>query len=539
MRKDRSGSVFGAAVVIVVMAVIVGIGWFLDAVGGYNPLAATLNALHAAVAGFAPWKLFWLFAIAGVPLAVMSALKSEDHNSSAGTWFGVGAFVVLAAGVGLSISPVNRWGHDVTHRQVNQVLEVVEGRAPEFEVRNPFKVAYRDLTESIGDSSGFEVPRDNVWRFEVDGEARTCGLKLPVSHQWKRPVAGVACVDDNGKVAEASFSGDVPSWHATFGHLRLAGAVNDAFPRGRFVISDVYGFIDAEGPHMVVPVTTMRGGLGWHEGWAGALVFDADGTSRKVTDPAEVPGPVVGESTADRVLNALNHRGGFIASKQAETGYDLGEGENVTHLYLERADGSGERLVTLLTPRGTSETVTAVLEIDPHTIVDGWPAATLYRLPTRTEGGKSRASVAEVIDLVRQRYGTAMQLAQSKLELMEATPADHDELVITVGSDRQVFARASVDMMTRETCVYTPGGVEVQCDPGGAAPLPLGSLRGLFSGSEVPSTIDGEGAKGDVPGRAAVPTDLSELTDVELTELLRQLADELDARRSDAVPVAG
>ena len=57
----------------------------------------------------------------------------------------------------------------------------------------------------------------------------------------------------------------------------------------------------------------------------------------------------VGESIADDILADLSHRDVFMDSKRASTAYDLGDGANVSNFLLERADGSGERLVTMLT----------------------------------------------------------------------------------------------------------------------------------------------------------------------------------------------
>lgn len=523
----------GRASVIVVAVVaaavlLAGFGWLLDGVLGHNPVATIENFGHRVLAAAYPWRLFWISAgVALIPAAFSLRSSSAQHA----VWVGV-AVLTMLAGFVLSISTVNRWGHDVAHDQINRVLTVEDDAiSPSYETRDPYALALARLRRSVGDASGFEVPDSNVWRFEVDGEPLTCGVKVPNRNTWKSPVRGVVCVDDTGRVREADFEGKVPSWEVSFGHLRLAQAVNDHFPRGGYTQSDVYGYIDADGPHMVVPVTRMMGGLRWHTGWVGALVFDKDGTARKVTDPSELPGPAIGESVADQVLNALSHRAGFMDSKRAHTAYDLGDGANVRHFLLERADGEGERLVTLLTPLGNSETVTAILEIDPHTVVNGWPKATLYRLDTRTDDGMSRASVDEVIDLVRQRYGTAMQLGQAQQHIMEATPSLPDELIVTVGSNQRVFARVSVNMMTRASCVYTPAGEEVRCDGPDSAPLAFGSLRELFN--------NGDTAVGPETGTAAGETGneaLSSLSDAELNDLLRQIADELDARRQATQP---
>lgn len=547
---------------VVVATAVFGVFAVVSDALGFNPVAATINALHTIAAWFAPWKLLVIAAlVAAVPAAFgwreQNRIDAANRRPSRSHSYGYGdrkevedenaptgnsnfrsacfaiAGVLVLAGFVMSVRSVNRWGHDVSHNQINQVLTVEENAAtPTYETRDPYDLAIARLNRSVGDSSGYKVPEDNVWRFEVDGEPQTCGLKLSTRNAFHRPmgVFGVVCVSDSNKVVDQEFDKDVPSWEVAFGSKRLTAHVNDAFPRGRFVETDVYGYIDETGPHMVVPVTRMTGGLGFHEGWVGALVFDADGTSRKVTDPAELPGPAIGESVADYVLNALSHRGRFMQSKLAQVAYDLGEGQNVKHFLLERTEGAGERLVTLLTPMGTSETVSAVLEIDPHTVVDGWPTATLYRLDTRNEDGTSRASVAEVVDLVKQRYGTAMQLGESQHGVMEATPADADELVVTVGSNQRVFARVSVDMMTRATCVYAPNGEEVQCDSPDSAPLALGQLSGLFnSGTTAEAPPKGTADGGST--EKSVPPDISNLSDAELTDLLRQVASELDKRR--------
>lgn len=529
-RRRRGPNVGSVAVsALVTVAVVALIGFALDTFGGFNPLASTLNLGHLLWGLLAPWK--FVLIVAGVSVPVL-ALTAGSRNPKS---FDIAMTVVvllLIIATGLSIRTVNRWGHDVAHDQITGVLTVSDDDAPTYETRDPYELATARLQRSVGDSSGYEVPADNVWRFEVDGTAQTCGLKAPNANAWKRPMGGVVCVDDTGRVTEAAFDGQVPSWLVAFGHLRLADKVNDVFPRGRFEVADVYGYIDADGPHMVVPTTRMMGGGGWYTGWVGAVVFDVDGTARAVTDPSTIPGPVVGESVADEVLDALAHRAGFMDSRRNQTRFDLGDGANVRHFLLERGDGDGERLVTLLTPRGSSETVSAILEIDPHTIVDGWPTATLYTLDTRSDDGTSRASVREVLDLVGQRYGTAMMLGEAQQRVMEATPGDPDVLMVTVGSNQRVFARVSVNMMTRESCVFAPDGTEIRCSSGTSAPLAFGSLPGLFNNDD--------GATSDAavsPGDAELPVgELSELSDDELFALLREVTDELDARRVPLQP---
>lgn len=504
---------------LVGIAVIAIVGGVLD-FAGYNPGAAAMNAGHILVAGFAPiWPLVAAMIVVG---ACMAAFPAAENSPVAI----IGIVVVLVVATGVSVRTANRYGHDVAHAQINRVLTVSEDSPPEYEVRDPYAVATTRLSRSVGDEAGFDVT--NVWRFDVDGTPKTCGIKVPNANEWRRPLGGVVCVTDDGVVENEAFEGQVPSWTAAFGENRLAGRVNDLFPRGRFVISDIYGYVDGDGPHIVVPVTRIMGGMRWHEGWVGAAVWDTDGTARKVTDPAEVPGPVAGESLSDQVLDALNHRNGFMDSKRRQTGYDLGEGDNVRHHLLDRADGSGERLVTLLTPRGSSNTVTAVLEVNPRDIVNGWPTATLYQLEDRNENGSSRASVAEATDLVRQRYGTAMQMSESGLRVMEASPSTHNDLVVAVGSDQRVFARVTVDMMSRETCVFTPDGEQVRCDSQDAQPLALGSLRRLFTEDTDTSTDDSP--EPNPGGQPASNMDISSMSDDELTDLLRQVADELDAR---------
>lgn len=523
----------------IVVAVLVGIGVLFDTVLGFNMGAATMNGFKIVAAGFAPWKTFWIAALAaaavfGIGVAI-EAKNTDSDSKMASSVTTVLAVVLLIGGFVMSISTVNRWGHDISHDQITKVLDVEDGIAPTYEIRDPYGLAVKRLERSLGNNSGYEVPSDNVWRFEVDGEPQTCGLKVSIKHSNKSPIRGVVCVSDTNKVTKANFDGKVPSWKVAVGHLRLAKVVNDEFPRGRYNSGDIYGYIDADGAHMVVPVTAMSEGLGYHEKWVGALVFGPDGKAVKVTDPAKVPGPVVGESTADRVLNALGNREGFMDWKRNRTKYDLSEGRNVKHFLLERADGSGQRLVTLLTPNGTSETVSAILEIDPNTIVDGWPKATLYKLDSETESGESRASVGESVDLVRQRYGAAMQLAESRNEILEATPGDTDELVVTVGTNQSVFARATVNMMTRETCVFTKAGDKVRCDDRDAAPLPIDGLRGLFSSNNETSD-PAKGNDSETGGSTTNVEDLSNLSDAELNGLLRDIADELDARSAAAAP---
>lgn len=516
----------------VVVGIVFGFGAFVDSVLGYNPMAWAQNSWQVICGGFAPWGRFWLGVLIAVAVVTASyGLAQRSYNSGAISGLAwLVAVLIVITGFGTSITVVNRRGHDITHDQINKVLNVQENvSSPGYELRDPYDLAYTRLQRSVGDASGYEVPRENVWRFEVDGVNQTCGVRVPNARADRRPVGGIVCVDDAGSVQSKSFTGKVPSWLVTFGEYRLQRVVNDAAPRAKYISSDIYGYIQDGKPYMVVPVTRMQGGSAYHTGLVGDLVFAEDGSYKLERDFSKIPGPAVGESVSNLVLDALNHRGGFMASKRSQFAYDLGgDGANVSQYLLRRSDDRSEKLVTLLTPRGSSETVTAVLEIDPHKVIGGWPAATLYRLNTVNDQGASRASVAEVKDLVNQRYSTAMQLGNSGTGVMEATPADPERLVLTVGSNQRVFARVKVNMLTRETCVFTPAQVQVRCESAQAAPLALGSLPQLFSTEGSP--------KSQAPSGTTAPAadqDLSGLDDAQLADLLRKLSEEY-ARRAVA-----
>ncbi len=500
----------------VILAVLVGASSLL----GYSP-AATVARTGQMLAGSAS---VWLLVV--VLLAAFGFAWLWDINTRTG-WV-IASIIVGALLVGTVItvpSESNRRKHDVAHAQVTKVVTQVNASAPAYEPREPFALLVKRLERSIGDQAGVSLPETNIWRFEVDGVAQTCGLTVAAKKAWTAPVRGVICVSDAGKVTKADFEGtQVPSWLVAVGDLRLQKAVNKAFFGGRYTSADVYGYITKEGPHMVVPVTTRQGGTRYHEGWAGALVFGPNGKVTKVTDPSKVPGPVTGASMADEVLDHLGNRGRFMEMKRNLKSFDLGSGgKNDSQFLLTRSDGKGERLVTLLTPKGSSQTVSAILEINPHKVIDGWPEARLYTLRTQTEDGQSRSSVEEAVALVRSRYGAAMQLAEARNSIAEATPYGRDELIVTVGSDQRVFARVKVNMMTRTSCVYTAEMVEVRCDKADAAPLPISGLAGLFGGATSEENPEADPT-------AVVPAELSAMTEGQLAELLSQIAEELQAR---------
>jgi hypothetical protein len=541
-----------ARLVLIAVAVVGLLLWTLDVLG-WNPVAAmwngtvrtlgTLSVFGVAFLVFVVWAhlatISWFNAREDKRQArhIISRAQSDDAAPSptrrrglvaAGLW--ILSVVFLAC---LIFSWVVR-GHNIRHQAVNQVLTVKQDRSPEYLPRPPFGQSESLLKRDLGEVPGRAL--DYVWRFSVDeGEGsvtKTCGLLTYTRNSFWRPAAGVACRTDAGRVEVINFEGSVPTPGAGFvNRHRLADEVNDLIHGAITVDNDVYAYIQDGKPFMVSPVRKITGFPDWRHAWAATIVWDTDGrpTVHRSLD-GSIPGPAVGVSNADDVLRAVNNRGSWRQSFLAETSYDTAsEGANVRHYLLERSDGSGEHLVTMLTPRGSSETTVAILEVSLDEIgTGGWPAATLYQLPSASETGRARASNAEVIATIRNLYGPALQLADSGNQLLELTPLDGDVVNVTVGTNLVTLARVEFNQVTRESCIFTTTGRQVRCYAADTAQLSRTALPELFTDDRRSSDPDANPSD----GVGATDRPLSELSNAELADLLRQVADELNRREA-------
>lgn len=481
--------------VLAVVGVIVGAFGLLSNAMGWHPVQG-LAVLWQQTSHF--WWLVLKVAGPAVLLGIV-AMMAYDSDSKVGNVIAPLCSVLAVVSVVLTLIPTiraeNRRYHDIRHDAVVKVLKVEEADAPAYEPRTPYVLAERQLVRRLGNERGVEL--DGIWAFEVDGVQKVCGVLYPTRASYKRPVSGVACYNpQNGTMEKARFEGSVPSPKAMGAKYRLQHTVANTVKHAEYKSSDIYGYIKDGKPFMVVPMRVRTDGSTFTTVWAGALVFDSSGAAKhvkKVTD--EVPGPIAGESMADEVLSAINSRGGFLDERRDRTTYDLaGEGANVRHFLLQRADGSGERLVTMLTPKKaiggqTSDSNVAVLEIDARNIsYKQWPKAVLYELP-EIENQAARASIVEATDIVRSRYGATLQLANTQQNFVEPTLVGVNTLRITIAGAQEVTAFVEVNIADRSSCLYRANGEKVRCDQNGEGGiLGNGNQNEGDTSSETPAT---------------------------------------------------
>jgi hypothetical protein len=541
---------------ITVVLVFIG-GLALDA-AGWNPVAGAVNGFRYTIAIVGPAGVILVGAL--VLATILGAevwsydgtygrrrrswLNDDEAKKARRVQIGAGLAVAVAvlAFAGSIFDGVTRT-HRVRHRAINTVLTVEKAQTPAYSARPAFPQSSAMLIRDLGEIPGQRV--GEVWRFRVqEGDeqvAKTCALLTYTRQQWRRPAAGVACRTDDGLVERVMFTGRVPVPATSLVTTdRLADRVNGILPFHVVDHADVYAYVARGEAFMVVPTRRIVGQFPYRHGWGGTVVFDGNGGHQvHRTLDGSVPGPAFGISNANEVLRALNNRGGFWAAQQAEFSYDLTENSevgtgNVSHFLLNRADGTGERLVTMLTPKGDSETPTAILEISLTGIELGqWPQATLYQLPGTTESQRSRASNSEVLAHVRNLYGPALQLADSGNRLMELTPLGGDLVAVTIGTERVALARVTFDQITRRSCVYAMNGTLVRCYDDATTQLSRDGLSELFTDTDIAGNDAANVERGSAaPVRPVVqPGDFAGLSDAELIDQLQAISAELARRQ--------
>jgi hypothetical protein len=439
-----------------------------------------------------------LVAIGSLPVigAALDKRRRTHH------WYGVmwlATFPALIGGIVLLL-----WTGYAGHRSYARQAEIVTTPVPDLSLRAPYLVGTAQAGPSLGEIVGEAVDTTYL----PDQDRFTTLLK-------RRAFLGGY---------EAGFSQEVPltgrgrdAERCTFDTDRADARIDGKFSHslGRklarldrwttFDDEDVYVVCDDGVPKVVIPLKRQVGLWVVSERPAGVAVYNGRTGELTLSDGSDVAGPTYPISLAARQRKALTATDGFGAWLARRSGWkvsDDGANEgNDAEFTLKRADGSGIVYATLLTPRGTTSSVTAVAVVPARYEDQNLAPLTVHRLDPNW------VSPQVIVARIKSEYRDVCCYQLDRV--FEVMPTGGQGWAATLGSEQNITYRVvgNGPLEGEEaTCLLDAAGNRLRCGTTVASKPP-------------PPTA------GDKP--------LTELTDDELADLQRKVTDEILRRLRD------
>lgn len=456
--------------------------------------------------------------IAGV--AGFGFVAGATFQRGAGRAVSIALSVVVSVGLCAYYMAMGSYRNNEAHR-----VDAIEMTEEPFEVnpRAPYVQAQAVLSKRAGDLSGRvsaatyvpNHPAGARWTVLVDG----LGIF--------QPMVGVVEWDPaSGRVSDCRFDTAVDSLNGSLWNSLVREIHKAPGGRGHLVVKeDAWGYCADGEPVIVAPLEQKNGFLHAASAPSGVAVVDGAGniTLDFSVEPGEYPGPVVSTSVARRMWEANRAIGG-LGAWYRKTGTYTGpgqvdyagddsaagdvnvEGGNASEFLTTTADG---RLVyvTPLSVYGSSQSVTAVAITYADEIrgKGTQPTTVIHRF------SDALPSPGDADQVIRAEFGDLPWAAG--LSVMEVAPLANGRMIATLG-------QTTVATWTAEITGNPDGGNPKVC----ITSVERGITRCSTDDSVTP--VDGDGRVSDPVDL----TDLSALTDEELSELLRQVGEELSRR---------
>lgn len=431
-----------------------------------------------------------------LPAELMSAQRTVSR-----------AALVLAGVVALGALFV--WGfyvfsyHDYQQaRRYLPSVEVVTSPVPELGQRVPFNIALAQTRSNLGGTVG-----------DIEQTAY-----LPGSDRYGTLIERIGWDEGYEVVLEQHFEltgRGVPSTcEFAPGGARVGGWLSHNLGRQiaqekrgvRFSPDDVYGFCRGETPIVVVPLKEQDGVLTVTERFVGVALYDGRTQEIQITVETEgLPGPSYPMSLASTQREATQGMGSYLDWLFGRVGWELTETSDINSAGAAEyvlAASPDLRYVTPLTARRGSTAVSAISTLAPGEVVAGRARLRVHPLePVWVDP-------AAIEDRIRSDFADLGNWQQ--FQLFELAPLDGDRWVASFGREQNLVYRVQgVGDLSEPPCLYAADGSEIRCGPpsGGVSPEP---------------------GEGGLPVPA--PGELSRLSDAELGDLGRQVAEEA-ARR--------
>ncbi|HEX5595511.1 MAG TPA: hypothetical protein VFX61_05730 [Micromonosporaceae bacterium] len=397
-------------------------------------------------------------------------------------------------------------------------IEIVTRALPGLAGRAPYQVGVAQARPNLGDTTG-DIS-DTTYLPDLDRYATLVNRRgifsgYEVAFTQQIPLQGRGSADQKCHFDTSRATDRVGG---LFSH-NLGREISSRKRWVRFSDSDVYAYCDQDTPMVVVPlkrqvgvwvVTEKPAGVAVYNGKTGALTF--------TTDTRDLPGPSYPLSLAAEQREATAGLGSFWDWLAGRAGWrtpdDATNSGNDSEFALA-SDGQ-PMYVTPLTGRGSATAISVV------TVVPARHSGTQLAPLTVHKLDPVWVSPQAIVDRIKADYQDIPNW--QTINVYEVVPTGGNSWVATLGTGQNILYRAAGtgDLKgEKPTCLQRADGSVYRC----------GTLAGV-DGRGVGTQYGSDGEPGSPP-----PTgDLRGLTDEQLTELQRRVADEIACRLTKTCP---
>lgn len=511
---QHRGVTVGAIAVVVLVVAGIAAWWgptLVHAVAGQERALWVVGFASIAIAGAACLRLF----------SIDSKNRQVD-TSGTRMAIAVGTSVALSLG---AFAYLATSGYYRAHIYNEDAMTVVEEQVPDYADRVPYDVALstasRNLQNTTGDLKSPKFLADagtnGEWNALITRRGFATGYESVQVSQI--PNYGL------GQAKDVSFcqfpEGEQMQWNGGMWWNSLKRSLySQTSPSVRVSDGSVYAYCQGDTPVVVMPLQRTEGFWVTHEVPFGVATY-SDGKIQILTDSAdiaEIPGPTNPQDLVAAQRKALAatgslwdyvfDRSGWYASDsdggstQVDSeGKETTRYNNPSEIQLSRENG-GSDFVTPLTPPGSSESIVGVSVSNAKMTTPG----KLEPIVVHTyANGNTRSANSAVSDNIKSQYSTLSAWANG-MQVYEIVPQADGNWVASIGQQQSVVYRA---IITREGTItlHTATGV-------------------VSEGASGATNAD----DGSVVGSVSTGVDVSSLTDEELTQLIKDAADELASR---------
>lgn len=493
--KSILPKLIGPAVVLVIIAVWL---WI-------DPLA--FNRVYRVVeVTWLPVAAFLLLAGLGL-VAMISRDKVGRHRME--TWpltLGIVAGVLAVIGV----STLRWWNVETEFADLAEVSD----DQPSFEERVPHSVADRSARSAL--EGGGASLNDTVYLTGANAYSTTADANSVLGF------GGYSAVVEQHFDLDGSFSENNQCGFSENANRRIGGDLGNSLERAiasenRFAIfdgEDAWGYCDEDTAMVALPFDVRAGNpLNRHFVPGGVAIYDGGTGEVEILEEVaadELPGPVITESYASRVAGAMNlrDRDGIMSVILSHTGYTTPDDASINHQLSVEPEGSAH--VTALRNVSGSTAIEYILAVPSGEVTAGeHPEVVMHRLdPTRREN-------PIIIDSIRSQFADINW--ESGIGILEITPGPDGTWVASIGQATDVVYRVSMDGNESSTWTIRDmrTGTEQEVDEADVA--------------DPDTDAEGDDASSEpITGSE----DVSELTDEQLINLVREVLNEMESRET-------
>ena len=495
---------------------------FLALIYFFTPYYSTQFLWEARKALFWILPLLMIAASVGATVVVLAAVFRAGDDACVRASIGVGILGCIAA--------IGFWcWHGYAQDKVYADSVIVDTTAesmPELSVRTPLSVAQAQSRTTLSNIVGADLITDSTMYIPGDTEYTTLATGRHMLGNYSAVAVQKFPLTGRSEGSQCTFSDNASrSLSGTFNH-NLGRSINSERRGVNWDTDDAYGLCDHEGtPWVVVPLKKQTGVFIVTERPAGVALYNGKSGEVTIHDiaPDWVRGATYPMSLVEKQRESTTASGSWMQWFRNLVGWKSAEGAAHANNSSEFVLGGADKKPLYTTPlsnQGNSTGIAAVSTVDAQA---GHPGElnpyVVHVFP------KPWVSVDAIESRIKADYQDIPNW--QTLLVQEIAPLDAHRWVATIGNDQNTLYRVigSGDLGVLDgasndasTCLYQ--GTESKSKR-------CGTLA-LTNGNGIGTQYGPGGSPDAVPPR--LDPSLKGMSDKELADLLRQIADELHSR---------